>query len=462
MSKSSEGDAKIAAVDVVIIGAGFAGLSAADRLARMGVSVLVVDARERVGGRSFTGEVAGVKVDLGATWVAERHSAVRDLMARLGCSLNPQFDEGSNVLWMAGQRQTYTGTLPTVGPVDVEDLGRIQIALNTLLETIDVNAAWNSPNAAELDAVSFGEWLDQQQAATSTRALMYIITRVQWGCSPLDVSLLHVLRYIQAVGGLDHMLAVEGGQQEYRVTETTQEIAKRLAEQLGDRVVLDTRVRRISQDENGVTVYTDSATINAKYAIVTAAPQHRACIEYQPALPNKIEGLTTSFPMGALSKAFVAYDKPFWRAEGLSGEALTDTVPVFITFDVSPSDDGPGILMVFCTARVYDGFGPEVRRKLVLKQLADLYGEQANTPIDYIDHCWGTEPFAPGGPHPAAPPYATVSYGAALAEPHGRIHWAGTETAGEWVGTMNGAILTGLHTADQIAQLLGVDSEASA
>nr|WP_249383682.1 flavin monoamine oxidase family protein [Mycobacterium sp. DBP42] len=459
---SPEGGDGSASVDVVIVGAGFAGLSAADRLVNMGASVLVVEGRDRVGGRSYTGEVAGVKVDLGATWVAQRHTAIRDLMERLGCSLTPQFDEGVNVLWMAGQRQTYTGTLPTTGPVDVEDLGRIQMALNTLLETIDVNAAWRSPNAGQLDSISFGEWLDQQQAATSTRALMFIVTRVQWGCSPLDVSLLHVLRYIQAVGGLDHMLAVEGGQQEYRVTETTEEIAKRLAAQIGDRIVLDTRVCEISQDDSGVTVSTDSGLINAKYAIVTAAPEHRAYIEYRPALPDKIEGLTTSFPMGALSKAFVAYDKPFWRAEGLSGEALADTAPVFITFDVSPSDDGPGILMVFCTARVYDGFGPDVRRKLVLDQLVDLYGEQAGSPIDYIDHCWGTEPFAPGGPHPAAPPFASVNYGEALTTPHGRIHWAGTETAGEWAGTMNGAILTGLHTAEQIAQRLGVKEEASA
>lgn len=462
LSKSHEGDAEVASVDVVVVGAGFAGLSAADRLSSQGVSVLVIEGRDRVGGRSYSGEVAGVKVDLGATWVAERHTAIRDLMERLGCSLTPQFDEGVNLLWMAGQRRPWTGTLPMVDPVDLEDLGRIQGEMTNLLETIDVNAAWNSPNAGELDAISFGEWLDQQQAVTSTRALMFIVTKVQWGCSPLDVSLLHVLRYIQAVGGLDHMLAVEGGQNEYRVTETTQEIAKRLAEQLGDRIVLDTRVRQISQDDHGVTVYTDTAVINAKYAIVAAAPQHRAYIEYQPALPQKIEGLTTSFPMGALSKAFVAYDKPFWRSEGLSGEAVTDTAPVFITFDVSPSADGPGILMVFCTARVYDGFGPDVRRKLVLDQLIDLYGEQAGSPIDYIDHCWGTEPFAPGGPHPAAPPFATVSYGEALTTPHGRIHWAGTETAGEWVGTMNGAILTGLHTADQIAQRLGAVEGASA
>ena len=459
MAKSHEGE--VASVDVVIVGAGFAGLSAADRLVNSGVSVLVVEGRDRVGGRSFTGEVAGVKVDLGATWVAGRHTAVRDLMERLGCSLTPQHDEGVNLLWMAGQRRTWTGTLPTVDPVDLEDLGRVQMALETLVETIDVDAAWKTPNADELDSISFGEWLDQQQAVTSTRALMFIVTRVQWGCSPLDVSLLHVLRYVKAVGGLDYMLSVEGGQQEYRVTETTQEIAKRLAAQIGDRIVLNTPVRRISQDDDGVTVSTDSGVINAKYAIVTAAPEHRAYIEYQPALPDTIEGLTTSFPMGALSKAFVAYDKPFWRSEGLSGESLTDTAPVFITFDVSPSDDGPGILMVFCTARVYDGFGPDVRRKLVLQQLVDLYGEQAGSPIDYIDHRWGTEPFAPGGPHPAAPPFASVNYGEALTTPHGRIHWAGTETAGEWVGTMNGAILTGLHTAEQIAQRLDVAGGAS-
>ncbi|MEV5665797.1 flavin monoamine oxidase family protein [Streptomyces flaveolus] len=160
--------------------------------------------------------------------------------------------------------------------------------------------------------------------------------------------------------------------------------------------------------------------------------------------------------MGRLSKAFVAYDRPFWRAEGLSGEAVMDTGTAFITFDVSP-DNGPGVLMVFCTPSVYDNFDPETRRSRVVQQMVDLYGPQASTPIDYVDHCWGTEPFAPGGPHPAAGPYASVSYGSALTEPHGRIHWSGTETAGEWVGTMNGAVLTGLRTAKQVAQRLGVE-----
>ncbi|MYT25889.1 monooxygenase, partial [Streptomyces sp. SID7760] len=260
-----------------------------------------------------------------------------------------------------------------------------------------------------------------------------------------------------AAGGLNHMLDVEGGANEDRFVETTQEIAKRVAERLGDRVRLETPVRRITQDDHGVTVRTDSGEIRAGYAIVTAAPAHRATIEFEPALPEQAEGLVRTWRMGVLSKAFVAYEKPFWRADGCSGEAVTDTGTVFITFDVSPGPGGPGVLMAFCDPRVFDGFGPETRRDLVVQQLVDLYGPQARTPIDYLDHCWGSEPFAPGGPHPVAGPHTTVSYGKALTEPHGRIHWAGTETAGEWAGTMNGAVLTGQRTAENIATLLSRD-----
>ncbi|MFD5248220.1 flavin monoamine oxidase family protein [Amycolatopsis sp. NPDC058340] len=447
-----------ASVDVVVVGAGFAGLSAAERLVSMGRSVLVLEGRDRVGGRSLSGEVAGVRVDLGATWVSRRHTAIRDLASRAGCTTIGQFDKGRNVLWAAGRRRTYRGTIPTVSPAALVDMARVQLALNKLVASIDVDAAWDSPEAGRLDAISFGEWLDRKNALSATRALMTIVSKVQWGCGPGDVSLLHALRYIRAAGGVDHMLDVEGGQQQERYAETTQEIAKRVAGRLGDRVVLGTPVRRISQTGDGVTIRTDSAEIKAKYAIVTVATAHRAGIGFDPALPERAEGLAKTWRMGVLSKAFVAYDKPFWRADGLSGEALTDTGAVFITFDVSPEPTGPGILMTFCDPRVFDGFDLEHRRSRVVQQLVQLYGTRASTPIDYLDHCWGTEPFAPGGPNPAVAPYATTSYGPALTEPHGRVHWAGTETAGEWAGTMNGAVLTGQRAAERVAAAVARES----
>lgn len=454
MSKSLERAKAVTSVDVVVIGAGFAGLSAADRLVSLGKSVRVVEGRDRVGGRSLSGGIAGVEVDLGATWVSPRHTAIRALANRVGCATTDQFAEGRNVLWMAGKRRTYASTIPKVSPVALVDMARVQAALEKLVATIDVDKAWESPEATRLDDISFGEWLDQKHALSATRALMTVVSKVQWGCTPGDVSLLHALRYIRAAGGVDHMLDVEGGQQQERYLQTTQEIAKRLADQLGDSVVLGAPVRRITQDDEGVTVHTDTEVISASYAIVTAAPSHRADIEFEPSLPEAAEGLARSWRMGVLSKAFVAYDKPFWRTNGLSGEAVTDTGTVFITFDVSPDPSGPGILMAFCDPRVFDDFDPETRRSQVIKQLVDLYGEQASSPIDYIDHRWGAEQFAPGGPNPAVAPRATTTYGKALTEPHGRIHWAGTETAGEWAGCMNGAVLTGQRVAERINELL--------
>lgn len=462
MSRSRDAVPATSSVDVAIVGAGFAGLSAAERLVSMGLTVRVIEGRDRVGGRSLSGEVAGVKVDLGATWVSRRHTAIRSLADRVGCTTTAQFAHGRNVLWMAGKRRTYSSTIPKVSPAALLDMARVQTALEKLVATIDVDAAWETTEASRLDAISFGEWLDRKHALSGTRALMTVVSKVQWGCSPGDVSLLHALRYIRAAGGVDHMLDVAGGQQEERYVETTQEIAQRVAERLGGSVVVGTPVRRITQDDTGVTVRTDSDVIHASYAIVTAAPAHRADIDFEPALAEQAEGLARTWRMGALSKAFVAYDEPFWRTDGLSGEAVTDTGTVFITFDVSPGPDGPGVLMAFCDPRVFDGFGPEIRRSQVIKQLVDLYGAQAGSPIDYVDHAWGSEPFAPGGPNPAVAPHATVTYGWALTEPHGRVHWAGTETAGEWAGCMNGAVLTGQRAAELIGALMSSEAQKEA
>lgn len=443
-------------VDVVIVGAGFAGLKAAHDLVNTGHSVVVLEGRDRVGGRVFTGEIAGVKVDLGGTWVAKEHDAIRAIADQVGCTVVKQFAEGRSTLWLAGKRSTYKGTIPRLSPAALVNMARVQMALDKLAKTIDVDAPWSSPRAAELDAMSLAEWLDRKRARTTTRAMMTIVTKVEFGCQTSDVSLLHMLRTIRAFGGFDHMLDAEGGMQDARYVETTQEIAVRYAELLGDRVRTSAPVRRITQDSDGVTVSTDTDQISAKYVIVTTATEHRGDIEFEPALPEPAQGLINSWGLGRLSKAFVAYDTPFWRAEGLSGESLADTGTVFITFEVSPSPDGPGILMAFCDPRVFDAHSPEVRRAQVVKQLTDLFGPKAARPIDYIDHRWNEDAFAPGGPNPVVAPNATVRYGSVMTEPHGRVHWGGTETAGEWTGSMNGAVLSGQRVANDVAQLLAL------
>jgi monoamine oxidase len=439
-------------VDVAIIGAGLAGLAAADELTRAGYDVVVLEGRNRVGGRIYTTHVAGVPVDAGATWVAPGHTAVRELVDRFGGELVPQFHQGKGVISFGGKRKV--DGLTALTPWAMVDLTRIMNALQKMVDTMPVSAPWRDPRAQELDSMSFGEWLSSKRALKDTRKFMGMFCMVHWGAPVGDVSLFNVMRYIRTLGGIEHMLAVEGGDQQDRILGTAQELVSKLAETLGFRVHLESPVERITTVGDEVTVQTGEQTIRARYAIVTASPQHRSKIDFSPALPEQHYGLSRSWRLGALSKAFVAYDKPFWRGQGFSGEAVSDHETVFLTFDVTPNDAGPGILMVFCDARAFDAFDQNERRGRVVEHLVHLFGEAARNVIDYTDFCWGNDDFAPGGPNPAVAPKTWTSFGEILREPVGLIHWAGTETADETSGTMNGAILSGQRAAEEVAARL--------
>jgi monoamine oxidase len=189
---------------------------------------------------------------------------------------------------------------------------------------------------------------------------------------------------------------------------------------------------------------------------VAIPPAHRGAIDFSPDLPAEYDKLTQHWPQGNLSKAYAAYETPFWRANGCSGEALSDEGPVFITFDVSPGDDGPGILFGFTDARTFDSLPPDERRERALAGFADLFGDEALQPIDYVDHCWGTEDFAPGGPTAAVPPGSWTTYGPWLRKPVDAIFWAGTETADQWTGFLDGAVRSGRRAAAEVhAELSG-------
>ena len=194
--------------------------------------------------------------------------------------------------------------------------------------------------------------------------------------------------------------------------------------------------------------------MEARRAILAVAPAHRLAIDIAPAPPIGYQQLAQRWPQGALSKAYAAYPTPFWRADGHSGEALSDEGPVFITFDVSPGADGPGILLGFVDSRGFDALAPEQRRNEALAGFAALFGEQAKTPIDYLDHCWGAEAFAAGGPTAAVPPGSWTEFGPLLRRPVGPLHWAGTETADEWTGFLDGAVRSGQRAAAEVAAAL--------
>ena len=187
-------------------------------------------------------------------------------------------------------------------------------------------------------------------------------------------------------------------------------------------------VSRIEWSDDAVAVMSSAGAIEARRAVVAVAPMQRLDIDIAPAPPIEYQQLAQSWPLGALTKSYAAYPTPFWRADGRSGQSLSDHGPVFITFDVSPAE-GPGILLGFTDPRGLDALPEEQRREKVLGCFSALFGEQAATPIDYLDQRWGAETFAPGGPTAAVPPGSWTEFGTFLRRPVGPLHWAATETA---------------------------------
>ncbi|HKH52959.1 MAG TPA: flavin monoamine oxidase family protein [Mycobacterium sp.] len=444
-----------ASADVVVVGAGFAGLSAARDLVRLGHDVVVLEGRDRVGGRSATTTIAGTPVDVGGTFVGPTQDAVIALAKELGCQTVPTHSHGKNLIRWRGRVRSYRSTIPKLSIIELLDVSRIQWRFERVCRRVPVNEPWTSSIADILDSKTLDQWLRYVHAGASTRDLMAIVARVTWGCEPDEVSMLHAVRYVKAAGGLGRMLDVEGGAQQERFPAGTQQIALRMAEELGQRVVLNAAVHIIERRTDGtLTVGTDRGEVVAKAVIVAVPPAHRAGIEFIPELPAEYGKLAQHWPQGSLSKAYVAYETPFWRANGCSGEALSDEGPVFITFDVSPSDAGPGILLGFTDARTFDPLPAEQRRERVLEGFVTLFGDAAAHPIDYVDHRWGTEEFAPGGPTAAVPPGSWTTYGPWLRKPVDGIFWAGTETADTWTGFFDGAVRSGKRAADEAHRAL--------
>lgn len=302
--------------DVIVVGAGFAGLSAARELTKRGHKVVVLEGRDRVGGRAHTATLAGVPVDLGATFVGPTQDAVIALAAELGCETVPTYSRGKNLIRWHGKVRSYRSTIPKLSLIELLDVSRIQWRFDRLSKLIPVTDTWAAPAAHRLDQKSLEGWLRAVHASASTRNLMAIMARVTWGCEPGDVSMLHAVRYVKAAGGLGRMLDVKGGAQQDRFPAGTQQIAERMAADLGDRVITDAPVRSITRTGSGFTVASARGEHAATALVLAIAPAHRAAITFDPPLPAGHVQLAKHWPQGNLSKAYAAYEKPFWRTGG--------------------------------------------------------------------------------------------------------------------------------------------------
>jgi monoamine oxidase len=444
--------------DVVVVGAGLAGLVAARELERGGASVVVVEARDRVGGRLLSEPIGdGEQVEVGGQWVGPTQDRVLALARDLGLDTFPTHTDGSNVLELDGRLRRYSGTIPRLGPLVLADIALARLRVDRLARRVDPDAPWKTPGAEKLDAQTFATWLRRGMRTRTARRLMTIAGRTVWGAEPDEMSLLHVLFYVRSGHGFDMLMDVEGGAQQDRIAGGSQLLATELAERIAGPVELGAPVGRIAERDGALEAEARGLTVRAKRAIVAIPPSLRDRIEFDPVLPPAHRQLSERVVPGWLTKCTAIYSEPFWRADGLSGEGLSDTGPATLTFDNSPPGGSPGVLIGFvggADARRFASLGTSQRRREVLDGFARLFGPRALEAERFIELDWASERWSGGGPTSNMPPGAWTGVGTALREPAGRVHWAGTETAGEWSGYMDGAVRSGERAARAVLDLM--------
>ncbi len=440
-------------LDAIIIGAGFSGLRAGLKLKEAGHSFLILEARDRVGGRVKSGQIAGQTIDLGGMWTCDNQPRLMGLIKQHGLKTYPTYLDGHALVELMGitskcPREDFAPALPLFAKLDY---ARLEGRLNRLIESVDTTSPHHSD--PKLDAISFGEWMRRNVKTSGLALMLTLITRSVFCAEPDEISLLHWLAYMKAGGGLDSLIAAEpGGAQHLLIEGGLHQLASRLAESLSDHIHFEAPVHRIEWQQDWATVITPKGKQSARKLIMALAPPMAAQIQFSPPLPHARDAIHQRMPMGAVIKVWIAYDRPFWRDAGRNAFLASDASGFSPCFDCSPPD-GPGLIAGFFDASEASTWSARTandRRAEVLALLTKHLGPKAANPLDYVENDWTTEDWSRGCYGAYAPPGLMSRFGAAIRTPVGSIHWAGTETAPRWTGYVEGALEAGERAATEI------------
>lgn len=443
--------------DVVIVGAGAAGTTAANELKKAGLSVVVLEARDRVGGRLWTDVVDGAMLEIGGQWVSPDQEALKETISELGLETYRRYREGDSVyIGRDGERRRFTGEIFPVAPETEKEIVRLIDVLDDMVAQVDPDKPWEHPDAEALDRISFEAWLEEQtddQEARDNIALFIagaMLTKPAYAFSALQALLMAA-----SAGSFSHLVDADYILDE-RVVGGLQQVPLLLAERLGDDVMLEQPVHTIQWSDDGVTVLTDGGlTVRARFAILAHAPILYPWIDFTPALPRLKQQMHQHISMGFVIKVHAVYDRPFWREQGLSGTAFSPYEISHEAYDNTNHGDERGTLVGFVSDRDADDLfrvSAEERKARILESLSHYYGTEALNPLVYFESDWGAEEWTRGAYAASFDLGGLARYGADLRTPVGPIHFACSDMAGAGYQHVDGAIRMGRLVAANIVE----------
>lgn len=446
-------------MSVVIIGAGFSGLAAARLLNKAEKEFIVLEARNRPGGRVHTLHLDDSHyVEAGGQWIGPGQHRMYELAREHGITWFETYNTGRNIIDLNGRIRTYSGLIPKI---DVPSLLNIQLVLMKLeaqAKGISTTAPWQGRKAPTHDNLTLDAFLRSHCFTRNAYQVLRAGLETVFACSPDEISLLHALFYIKSGVSLNTLLSIEQGAQQHRLTGGMQNLAEHIIRPFQNRILYNHAVKSIVQEGEEVVLSGHYFTMRASRVIIALPPVCARNIHFSPALPLSKQRLLQKLHMGIAGKVIGIYQTPFWRNQNLSGQVVADdNQPFQVFFDVSPSNGNYGVLLAFCLAHRAEWFfsQPAHQRKLLALQCFSRYfGPATQQPKYYVDHCWAEEEWS-GGCYAAIYPTGTwTSFRNELARPAGRLHWAGTETATEWYGYIEGAVRAGERAAKEVLTYL--------